>query len=137
MELLGQRWTLRAIWELQAGALRFLDLRRRMDNCSSSVLSERLRQLSACGLVVKNQAGKWQLTDAGAEIGSALTSVWDWAEEWDSRGGRPPKPAPVPRTPVVRDEWHPAMRAERTSTPTTEHMHRVNPNINNADRATT
>lgn len=81
MELLGQRWMLRAIWELESGALRFLELRHRMDNCSSSVLSERLRQLSGAGLVVKNQVGMWELTGAGAQLGSALAAVWDWAEE--------------------------------------------------------
>lgn len=129
MELLGQRWTLRAIWELQAGALRFLDLRQRMDNCSSSVLSERLRQLSASGLVVKNQAGTWQLTAAGAEIGSALTSVWDWAEEWDSgEGCCRTSAASLPRTTVPRDEWHSTTHAGRTSTPSTPHVQ--------ADRAT-
>ncbi|MCV7379811.1 helix-turn-helix transcriptional regulator [Mycobacterium alsense] len=136
MELLGQRWMLRAIWELQAGALRFLDLRQRMDNCSSSVLSERLRQLSASGLVVKNQAGTWQLTAAGAEIGSALASVWDWAEEWDSGGCRPSTRASLPRTAVVPDEWHSTPLGGRTSTPTTTQMPRTNPDISNADRAT-
>lgn len=37
MELLGQRWMLRVVWDLEPGPLRFLELRHRMDNCSSSV----------------------------------------------------------------------------------------------------
>ncbi|BBZ52931.1 hypothetical protein BST25_16140 [Mycobacterium heidelbergense] len=82
MELLGQRWILRIVWELEPGALRFLELRRRMGNCSSSMLSERLRQLSTAGLVVKNPVGTWELTVAGAQLGSALAPVWEWAEGW-------------------------------------------------------
>jgi DNA-binding HxlR family transcriptional regulator len=92
MKLLGQRWVLRVVWELEPASLRFLELRRRMANCSSSMLSERLQQLSAAGLVVKNQAGAWELTVAGAQLGSALTSVWDWAEQWAGNEARLPQP---------------------------------------------
>ena len=42
MDLLGQRWVLRIVWELEPGSLGFLELRRRMGNCSSSVLATRL-----------------------------------------------------------------------------------------------
>lgn len=80
MELLGQRWILRVIWELEPGSLGFLELRRRMGNCSSSMLSERLQQLTAAGLVAKNEAGAWKLTVGGAALGGALTDVWEWAE---------------------------------------------------------
>ncbi|OBB41375.1 transcriptional regulator [Mycolicibacterium fortuitum] len=82
MELLGQRWVLRVVWELEPGALGFLELRRRMGNCSSSMLSERLQQLAAAGLVVKNESGAWELTDAGAELGEALAALWDWSKSW-------------------------------------------------------
>jgi DNA-binding HxlR family transcriptional regulator len=82
MELLGQRWVLRVIWELEPGSLGFLELRRRMGNCSSSMLSERLQQLSAAGLVAKTDSGMWRLTVAGAELGAALTGVWDWSKTW-------------------------------------------------------
>src|SRR5689334_17207027 len=76
MELLGQRWVLRVIWELEPGSLGFLELRRRMGNCSSSMLSERLQQLTAAGLVAKNDTGAWELTVAGTALGAALTDVW-------------------------------------------------------------
>ncbi|MGA5540815.1 winged helix-turn-helix transcriptional regulator [Mycobacterium sp. NPDC051198] len=82
MELLGQRWVLRVIWELEPGSLGFLELRRHMGNCSSSMLSERLQQLVAAGLVVKNETGAWELTVAGAGLGAALSGLWDWSESW-------------------------------------------------------
>lgn len=80
MDLLGQRWMLRVIWELEPGTLGFLELRRRMGNCSSSMLSTRLQQLQAAGLVTKNADKTYELTDAGVELGEALKSVWSWAE---------------------------------------------------------
>lgn len=94
MELLGQRWILRVIWELEPGALGFLELRRRMDNCSSSMLSERLRQLLAADLVTKNDDGDWELTVQGADLGTALSPVWEWAERWTRGEIRVPQPDP-------------------------------------------
>jgi DNA-binding HxlR family transcriptional regulator len=85
MDLLGQRWIVRVIWELEPGSLGFLELRRRMNNCSSSMLSERLQQLSAAGLVIKNEAGAWELTATGTRLGEALNGVWDWSKTWTGR----------------------------------------------------
>ncbi|PXX63963.1 HxlR family transcriptional regulator [Nocardia tenerifensis] len=83
MELLGQRWILRVLWELAPGRLGFLELRRRMNNCSSSMLSVRLQHLQSAGLIVKNADKSYQLTDAGTELGTALESVWAWSRRWE------------------------------------------------------
>ncbi|WP_228785456.1 winged helix-turn-helix transcriptional regulator [Nocardia cyriacigeorgica] len=80
MDLLGQRWVLRVIWELEPGRLGFLELRRRMGNCSSSMLSTRLQNLQTAGLVTKNADKSYELTEAGAELGQALRPLWRWAE---------------------------------------------------------
>ncbi|SKN50400.1 Putative transcriptional regulator, TetR family [Mycobacteroides abscessus subsp. abscessus] len=79
MDLLGQRWIMRVIWELQTGPLGFLELRRRMNNCSSSMLSERLQQLATADLAAKNSLGAWELTNDGVHLAKALTSIGDWA----------------------------------------------------------
>ncbi|WP_405165879.1 helix-turn-helix transcriptional regulator [Nocardia sp. NBC_01499] len=83
MELLGQRWTLRVLWELAPGQLGFLELRRRMDNCSSSMLSVRLQHLQGVGLIVKNADKSYELTTAGTELGAAMQDVWDWSRRWE------------------------------------------------------
>lgn len=82
MELIGQRWILRVLWELEPGCLGFLELRRRMGNCSSSMLSTRLQHLQTVGLIVKKPDKSYELTIAGTELGTALQSVWDWSERW-------------------------------------------------------
>ncbi|MFE3546793.1 winged helix-turn-helix transcriptional regulator [Nocardia sp. NPDC059177] len=81
IDLLGQRWMLRVIWELEPGPLGFLDLRRRMGNCSSSMLADRLQQLQSAGLTRKTTPrGAHELTTEGALLAEALQPLWDWSE---------------------------------------------------------
>ncbi|MFI5716716.1 winged helix-turn-helix transcriptional regulator [Nocardia sp. NPDC051750] len=83
IDLLGQRWILRVVWELEPGPLGFLELRRRMGNCSSSMLSNRLQQLQMAGLVEKHgPKGAYELTTAGVGLSEALQPLWDWSESW-------------------------------------------------------
>jgi DNA-binding HxlR family transcriptional regulator len=84
IDLLGQRWMLRVLWELEPGQLGFLELRRRMGNCSSSMLSDRLQQLQAAGLTEKNSAGEHELTTAGSRLAESLQPLWDWSERQTS-----------------------------------------------------
>ncbi|MFD3595840.1 winged helix-turn-helix transcriptional regulator [Nocardia sp. NPDC058640] len=81
IDLLGQRWMLRVIWELEPGPLGFLDLRRRMGNCSSSMLSDRLQQLQSAALIHKNAPrGAYELTTEGTLLAESLQPLWDWSE---------------------------------------------------------
>ncbi|MFI5781922.1 winged helix-turn-helix transcriptional regulator [Nocardia sp. NPDC051570] len=80
MELLGQRWMLRVLWELEPGPLGFLELRRRMGNCSSSMLSARLHTLQNAGLTVQRADKSHELTAAGTELARALEPLWEWAD---------------------------------------------------------
>ncbi|QIS14468.1 winged helix-turn-helix transcriptional regulator [Nocardia arthritidis] len=85
MDLLGQRWMLRILWELEPGRLGFLELRRRMDNCSSSMLSTRLQRLQAAGVIEKRADKSYELTVAGKDLGRAMESLWDWSERWSAK----------------------------------------------------
>lgn len=92
MDLLGQRWMLRVLWELEPGPLGFLELRRRMGNCSSSMLSVRLQRLQNANLLVKQTDKSYELTTVGRELAAALEPVWAWSRRWadsiaDGAGG--------------------------------------------------
>ncbi|MEV2219665.1 helix-turn-helix domain-containing protein [Nocardia vinacea] len=82
MELIGQRWILRVLWELEPGRLGFLELRRRMGNCSSSMLSTRLQHLQTAGVITKNADKTYELTAAGIDLTAALEPLWSWSERW-------------------------------------------------------
>ncbi|WP_198654629.1 MULTISPECIES: winged helix-turn-helix transcriptional regulator [Nocardia] len=90
MELLGQRWMMRVLWELEPAPLGFLELRRRMGQCSSSVLSVRLHNLQAAGLIVKTPGKVYELTAAGTELTAAMRPLWTWSRSWAARPGGEP-----------------------------------------------
>ena len=88
MDLLGRRWALRIVWELRDGPLGARALQSRCDRMSSSVLYERLGELTAAGLLTRNEAGAYQLTDIGAQLAPAMESLDAWARRWsDVLGG--------------------------------------------------
>jgi DNA-binding HxlR family transcriptional regulator len=83
LDLLGQRWTLRVIWELQQDQpLGFRELRRRTDEMSSSVLADRLQRLTEAGIVTTDDDGRYQLTDVGNALEPALEPLRTWANRW-------------------------------------------------------
>ena len=71
MDLLGRRWALRILWELRGEPLGARALRSRCDRMSSSVLYERLDELKGAGLITRDEAGDYLLTDLGAALGPA------------------------------------------------------------------
>jgi len=83
LDLLGQRWILRLIWELQQDQpLGFRELRRRADHMSSSVLTDRLAGLAEAGLLTTDEDGRYRLTDLGNTLGPALEPLRTWAITW-------------------------------------------------------
>ena len=57
-------------------------LQARCDQMSSSVLYERLEELTAAGLLARDEAGAYLLTDLGAALAPALESLDSWARRW-------------------------------------------------------
>jgi DNA-binding HxlR family transcriptional regulator len=82
LDLLGQRWVLRIIWELQQEPAGFRELRRRADSMSSSVLADRLRQLSQARIITTDRRGAYRLTELGRALGPALEPLQVWAARW-------------------------------------------------------
>ena len=78
MDLLGRRWALRIVWELRDGLLGTRALQSRCDRMSSSVLYQRLAELTDAGLLARDQAGAYRLTDLGAALAPALESLDAW-----------------------------------------------------------
>jgi DNA-binding HxlR family transcriptional regulator len=87
LDLLGRRWTLRALWELREGPLAFRALQERCDGMSSSVLNQRLAELRAAGVVELVPDG-YRLTAEGGRLLDGLEPLQAWAERWAARAGR-------------------------------------------------
>lgn len=82
LDLLGRRWCLRVLWELRDGPQGFRALRDRCDGMSTSVLRQRLVELTDAGLCVQGPDQRYQLTSLGADLGGALDPLNRWAERW-------------------------------------------------------
>jgi DNA-binding HxlR family transcriptional regulator len=85
LDLLGRRWTLRVLWELRdPDGLTFRGLQARCDEVSSSVLADRLRELSEAGLVETGSG--YRLTRQGADLLQLLRPLDEWArKKWRPR----------------------------------------------------
>ena len=85
LDVIGDRWTLLIIRELLLqGACRYTDLRNGLPGIATNLLSDRLRELEAAGLVRREEAPPpvattlFHLTEAGAELEPALDALGDW-----------------------------------------------------------
>lgn len=82
LDLLGRRWALRILWELRDGPVGARELRTRCDLMSSSVLYERIRELTDAGLLRRADHEAYQLTELGTSLGAALEPLDAWARSW-------------------------------------------------------
>src|SRR6185437_14129729 len=93
-DLLGKRWTGIVLGTPAGGPAGFGELTRAVEGISDSMLSERLNELSAAGVVLRTVAEgppvsvTYALTPAGRALLPALEQISHWAEEH-----LPPSPA--------------------------------------------
>jgi DNA-binding HxlR family transcriptional regulator len=82
LDLLGRRWALRVLWELrEEPAPTFRDLQARCGGVSSSVLTDRLRELAEAGIVGHADDG-YVLTPQGGDLLARLAPLGEWAADW-------------------------------------------------------
>jgi DNA-binding HxlR family transcriptional regulator len=77
--LLERRWSLRLVWELRRDAISFSAIRSRT-GISPSVLSARLSELTAAGVVEQDPRRRYRLTGDGRELARLLYEINRWAE---------------------------------------------------------
>src|SRR6476646_3672667 len=81
-DLLGRRWALRVLWELREEPLGFRALQERCEGMSSSVLRDRLGELTGAGVLETDDHGRYGLSGHGRGLMRALTPLRDWAAAW-------------------------------------------------------
>jgi DNA-binding HxlR family transcriptional regulator len=87
-EILCTRWTVLLLRELVAGSTRFNDLRRGVPRMSPALLSKRLKDLEAAGIVtrarVPGEAGVFEycLTEAGHGLAPVVQALGAWGQAW-------------------------------------------------------
>ena len=81
-DLLGRRWALRVLWELRDGPVGFRALQQRCEAMSSSVLRDRLAELTTAGLVETADDGRYALAAHGRALLTSLEPLSRWADAW-------------------------------------------------------
>jgi DNA-binding HxlR family transcriptional regulator len=93
LDVVGERWALLVVRELLFGPQRFSDLRRALAGASSNMLTDRLRELEANGVVARRRlpapaaSSVYELTPSGRELEPVLHALGNW-------GSRLPVPEP-------------------------------------------
>ncbi|MEZ5926507.1 MAG: helix-turn-helix domain-containing protein [Hyphomicrobiaceae bacterium] len=86
-EIICSRWTALVIRELLCGSTRFSDIRRGVPLMSPTLLSKRLKELEAAGVVVAEPSGTagifdYRLTDAGEDLRTVVMALGIWGQRW-------------------------------------------------------
>ncbi|RKN43174.1 winged helix-turn-helix transcriptional regulator [Streptomyces hoynatensis] len=95
--LLGKRWSGPLIAALMTGPGHFAELKRAVPGISERMLSDRLSELTAAGLVTRRvQEGpplrvSYELTEAGRELRPAMVELTRWAVAHLEDGERCPR----------------------------------------------
>ncbi|MEO7001986.1 MAG: helix-turn-helix domain-containing protein [Ktedonobacterales bacterium] len=88
VELVGRRWSGVIIQALLGGVKRFGELRDSVPDLSDRMLSERLKELEAEGIVARIVIPEmpvrieYHLTDKGRDLVSVVEAVTSWANRW-------------------------------------------------------
>jgi DNA-binding HxlR family transcriptional regulator len=89
VELIGKRWSGAIIVVLlEGGAMRFSEIAQAIPQLSDRLLSERMKELEARGIVDRNVSQdapvrvEYELTEMGRELAPALHQLKSWSHRW-------------------------------------------------------
>ena len=88
VELVGRRWTGAILRVLMDGPLRFSEIAQAIPELSDRLLSERMKELEARGIVERSVIPgpplrvEYQLSRMGRELEPALSELQRWARRW-------------------------------------------------------
>ncbi|SFE65003.1 winged helix-turn-helix transcriptional regulator [Roseivivax sediminis] len=87
-ETLCTRWTVVLLRELVAGSTRFNEIRRGVPRMSPALLSKRLQELEAAGIVTREplaetpEINEYRLTEAGLDLRPVIEAIGIWGQKW-------------------------------------------------------
>jgi DNA-binding HxlR family transcriptional regulator len=88
MDVLGKRWSGLMIRVLLGGPRRFKDIKEQIPDMSDKMLTDRLKELEAQGIVTRSVYPEtpvrieYELTDKGKALEHVIESIQDWSEQW-------------------------------------------------------
>lgn len=92
VELIGRRWTGAIVRVLLGGSRRYNELAEAVPEISDRMLSERLRELEAEGIIARTVVPEspvrveYSLTEMGRDLQASVDAIGAWAERWLAPG---------------------------------------------------
>ncbi len=83
IDLLGKKWAMRILWELNQEPCSFRTLQSRCGNISPTVLNTRVKELVAANLVAKAKPNGYHLADLGLELIELSRPLNKWVTKWE------------------------------------------------------
>jgi DNA-binding HxlR family transcriptional regulator len=90
VEVIGRRWTGAILRALLSGVNRYSDLARTVPGLSDRMLSERLKELEAEGIVERRVLAttpvtvEYRLTEKGHALEGVIQAIAEWVAEWSA-----------------------------------------------------
>lgn len=90
LHLLEGKWKREILWQLSWGTKRFGELRRLLPGISQHMLTRRLRELEAAGMVTRNVYAEvpprveYSITKATADLSHMFDALLIWAEKYET-----------------------------------------------------
>jgi len=88
IELIGKRWTGVIIMVLLNGPRRFNEIAEQLEGASDRMLSERLKELEATGILERRVYPEtpvrieYRLTEKGKALAPVIEAIQQWGHEW-------------------------------------------------------
>lgn len=89
MRLIGGKWKGSILWHLKDAPVRFNDLSRQLGGASKKMVNQRLKEMTAMGLIERRVlstrpiAVAYAITPFGRSALVVLEQLKDWAQEYD------------------------------------------------------
>lgn len=89
-DIIGDKWILLILREMFLGGTRYNDFQRALPRISPTILSKRLKQLEANGLIIKKttagqKTSEYRLTKCGRELAPLTDQMAKWGLRWARR----------------------------------------------------
>lgn len=82
IDLLGRKWILRILWELNQSPCNFRELQHRCGDISPTMINSRIKALCEAQLVSKSADTGYSLSESGNELISLFAPLNDFATRW-------------------------------------------------------
>jgi DNA-binding HxlR family transcriptional regulator len=87
-ELICKKWTGLIIRVLMGGPKRFKDIKEQIPDMSDKMLTDRMKELEASGIVVRKVYPEmpvrieYELTEKGRDMKNVIESIQQWGDRW-------------------------------------------------------